>query len=291
MSRSTIWNVITPYPHTPMHTKLQATVLAVGALLTTAAQAVPLYLPGVSPSDASSGLTFGTHVIGGPHTSVGGVGGGGLDATGSVHDGARTYIWDLGAAADLADGVAKRSEAGFAMMIWDMAASYDSLRLYTHQDHYSGGPVSDPFVAQDLMEYSVWGSHDGDNFVLLSDVTGFDVNGGGAGNPTYTFAGTEPSVIYRGGSTEYGILNAYTREYVFGDAYQYFGIRTSTVSLVAPDADPELDAIAAFNIDTRPPGTPGTRPPSTNVPDNGTTVFLQGVAVLALAMARRIRGS
>lgn len=262
-------------------------VLTLGALASLAAQAAPIYLPGVSPTDATSGLTFGTHLIGGANGSVAGVGGGGLSPSGTAHNGSRTYIYDLGAGPDLVDGIANRGDAGFAMMIWDMAASYDSLRMYTHQDHYSGGPIGDPFVAQDLMEYSVWGSTDGDDFVMLSDVIAFDIDGGGPGMPTYTFAGTEPSVIYRGGSSEFGIVNAYTREYVFSDAYRYFGIRTSTVSLVARDADPEIDAIAGFNIDTRPPGTPGTRPPSTGLPDSGMTLFLQGAAVLGLALARR----
>jgi hypothetical protein len=170
------------------------------------------------------------------------------------------------------------------MMIWDMGLAYDSLRLYTHQDHYSGGPVNDPFVGQDLMEYSVWGSNDGDNFALLSDVVAFNLSGGGPGLPTYTFAGEDPSVVYRGGSTEFGIVNAYTREYVFDSPYRYYGIRSSTVSLVANDADPEIDALAAFNIDTRPPNTPGTR-----VPDPGSTFLLVSLGLVSIgSWARRV---
>jgi hypothetical protein len=199
-----------------------------------------------------------------------------------VHNGARTYTYDLGGAPDLADGIANRGDAGFAMMIWDMGASYDSLRLFTHQDHYNGGPIADNFVAQDVMEYSVWGSTDGDNFKLLSDVTAFDLTGGGAGLPTYTFAGTAPSVIYRGGSTEFGALNAYTREYVFGESFQYFGVRASTITIRANDADPEIDSIAAFNINTRPPGTPGT-----GVPDGGLSVLMLGSAVAGLGLVRK----
>ena len=262
-------------------------LLLVTALGTMSArtEAATIYDLGVSPADAVSGLTFGTHLIGGPHSSVAGVGGGGLSAAGSAHNGARTYIYDLGGGPDLADGVANRGDAGFAMMIWDMGAKFDSLRLYTHQDHYSGGPIFDAFVGQDVMEYSVWGSNDGDNFSLLSDVTAFDLTGGGVGLPTYTFAGTAPSVIYRGGSTEFGAVNAYAREYVFGTAYQYYGIRASTVTIAAPDADPEIDAIAAFNIDTRPPGTPGT-PPS-GVPDGGTTALLLGLSLSGLAAFRK----
>lgn len=241
-----------------------------------------IYDLGVAPPDATSGLTFGTHLIGGSHPSIPGVGGGGLSANGSVHNGARTYIYDLGAGPDLADGVANRGDAGFAMMIWDMGAAFDSLRLFTHQDHYNGGPITTSFVAQDVMEYSIWGSTDGDNFVLLSDVTAFNLTGDGPGLPTYTFNGTEPSVVYRGGSTEFGVLNAYTREYVFGSSYQYFGIRTSTVSLNEPDADPEIDSIAAFNIRDRPPGTPGT-----STPDGGTSLLLLCVSMGGVIAARQ----
>lgn len=269
-----------------MNTTRKHILTGVACLLALRAGAT-LYEAGVSPSDASSGLTYGTHLISGPFTSVAGVGGSGLSGAGSVHNGQRTYIYDLGAATDLADGIANRSDAGFAMMIWDMGAKYDSLRLYTHQDHYAGGPITDPFVGQDVMEYSVWGSNDGNNFALLSDVTSFNLNGGGAGLPTYTFDGTEPSVIYRGGSTEYGALNAYTREYVFPTSYQYYGIRASTVTIDARDADPEIDAIAAFNINTRPPGTPG-RPP-TGVPDGGSTAGLVALGMLGVAGARRLR--
>ena len=169
-----------------------------------------------------------------------------------------------------------------------MGSAFDSMRLYTHQDHYSGGPITDPFVAQDVMEYSVWGSTDGDNFVLLSDVTGFIIAGGGAGLPTYLFAGTAPSIVYRGGSTEFGALNAYTREYVFSSAYQYYGIRTSTVSLTASDADPEIDAVAGFNISTRPPGSPGTTPPGTDVPEP-VTLSLLGAGLFGIGALRRRR--
>ena len=36
-------------------------------------------------------------------------------------------------------------------------------------------------TAQDVMEYSVWGSNDNVNFVLLSDVIGFTLGGDGPG--------------------------------------------------------------------------------------------------------------
>lgn len=271
-----------------MNPKLNNGLLVAACFFGAVQSRATIYDPGSAPSAVSSGLTFGTHLIGGTHPSVPGVGGGGLAATGSVLDGSRTYIWDTGAAplTDLADGIANRGDAGFAMMIWDMGAAYDSMRLYTHQDHYSGGPITDPFVAQDVMEYSVWGSHDGDHFVLLSDVTAFAIHGGGAGLPTYTFAGTAPSIVYRGGSAEYGTLNAYTREYVFGSSYRYFGVRSSTIT-VPVDGDPEIDAIAGFNISTRPPGSPGT-----SVPDGGSSALLlvMGSALLLARSKDRNRG-
>ncbi len=270
---------------------LMATALCA---VSAASHAVPVYQAGTAPNIAASNLTFGTHLLSGPHTSVAGVGGGGLAATGDVLDGQRTYIYDQGAQADLTDGLAVRGQVPFAMMIWDMGSAFDSMRLYTHQDHFGGGAITTNFVAQDVMEYSVWGSTDGDTFTLLSDVIGFDLVGGGAGLPTYTFAGTAPSVIYRGGSAEFGALNAYTREYVFATAYRYYGVRTSQVSLTIPgggiDADPELDAIAAFNASDRcriNPNDPSCRP-NTSVPEPSTPALI-GLGLLAAASWRSRR--
>ncbi|HEX4975164.1 MAG TPA: PEP-CTERM sorting domain-containing protein [Pseudomonadales bacterium] len=242
-----------------------------------------LYLDGVAPTDSS--LIFGDHLIGGVHTSVAGVGGSGFSNAGDVLDGQRTYTYDFGAQPDLTDGVANRGDTGFAMMIWDMGQSLDSMRLYTHQDHYSGGPITTDFIAQDVMEYSVWGSHDGDHFVLLSDVIGYNINGGGAGKPTYTFNGTAPTVVYRGGSAEYGTLNSYTREYVFADAYQYYGIRTSQISLTAKDADPEIDAIAGFKSADRCATNPNDPSCVSTVSEPGSLTLL-GLGLLAGAASR-----
>ena len=128
------------------------------------------------------------------------------------------------------------------------------------------------------------------------DVLGFDLNGGGAGKPTYTFGGTEPTVVYREGSEEHGIINAYTREYVFGANYRYYGIRTSQVSLTIPgggsDADPEIDAIAAFNAADRctiDPTDPSCRPgdPGTpRIPEPGSLALI-GLGALGLIAGRR----
>ncbi len=222
-----------------------------------------IYDAGVAPPAAESNLTFGDHLVAPvDHHSVAGVGGDGLFDFGDVLNGVYTYTFDLEAQADLTDGIANRGDPGFAMMIWDMGQPFDGVRLYPFPD-YSGGPITTTYVAQDVMEYSVWGSKDGDNFVLLSDVLDFEIDGDGPGLPTYTYAGTAPSIVYRGGSAELGLSNVYTREYVFPDKYQYYGIRTSQVSLTIPgggvDADPEVDAVAGFNIADRPPGSPGTQ--------------------------------
>ena len=266
-----------------MKTALHVAILTAFLWPAASAWGAPVYNPGVAPADPT--LVFGDHLVSPqPLPSVGGVGGNGISNAGDTLDGQRTYTFDLGAQPDLTDGVANRGDAGFAMLIWDMGQPFDSMRLYTHQDHYSGGPITTNFVAQDVMEYSVWGSTDGDNFVLLSDVLDFDIDGGGAGLPTYTFAGTEPTIVYRGGSAEFGVVNAYTREYVFPAQYQFYGIRTSQISLTIPgggtDADPEIDAIAAFNTADRceqNPNDPSCLPP-------GQVAEPPGVALMGLIL-------
>jgi len=221
--------------------------------------AATVYVDGLSPL-LGSGYVVGNHLVAGDlHESINGIGpdGGGISNAGDTLDGVRTYIWDKGAVDAIAAGTTSRGDSDFAMLIFDMGVPFDSMRLYTHQDHIfdgaNDGPLAivTPFVAQDVMEYSVWGSNDGDNFVLLSDVTAFNIIGDGVGKPTYTFSGTEPTIVYRGGSSELPAdppaVNAYARDYTFDQSYRYYGIKSSTVSLAADDADPELDAVVGFN--------------------------------------------
>ena len=278
-----------------MKTAMRVAILTAFLWPAASALGAPVYNPGLAPADPT--LVFGDHLVSPqPLPSVGGVGGNGISNAGDTLDGLRTYTFDLGAQPDLTDGVANRGDAGFAMLIWDMGQPFDSMRLYTHQDHYAGGPITTNFVAQDVMEYGVWGSTDGDNFVLLSDVLDFDIDGGGAGLPTYTFAGTEPTIVYRGGSTEFGVVNAYTREYVFPAQYQFYGIRTSQISLTIPgggtDADPEIDAIAAFNTADRceqDPNDPSCLPPAQVAEPPG--VALMGLILGCLGLLCRKRHS
>jgi hypothetical protein len=138
--------------------------------------------------------------------------------------------------------------------VWQFGSAKDSVRLYTHQDHYFGGPVPDDgFTANEILEYSVWGCNgptggckaQGD-WTLLSDPTGYSFPT--VGKPEYTFAGVAPATdIFRGGSTEFGLVNAYVQDFTFASGYNFFAIRGSTIAMLANTADPELDAMAAFN--------------------------------------------
>jgi hypothetical protein len=200
------------------------------------------YFDGVSP--ALSGypagtFDFGTHLpnyIGGSNGSA---------ADGTALDGNRVFIYDVN---DPAGVLGPSATANFNLLVWQFAAPKDSVRLYTHQDHYSGGPIGGN--APEVLEYSVWGCNGGDGacktaseWHLLSDPVGFTVDD----KPTYTFAGTAATTIYRGGSAEFGIVNAYVQDFTFGSSYNFYAIRGSTIAMQANTADPELDAMVAFN--------------------------------------------
>ena len=170
----------------------------------------------------------------------------GTAAGGTLLDNQRVYFFD-----NLGSTDNPSTATPFNLLVWEFASAKDSVRLYTHQDHLVGDADTD-FEAQDVMEYSVWGCNGASGacdtsgeWTLLSDVLAFA--NVASGKPIYTFSGTEPTTIYRGGSAEFGAINAYTRDYTFGTAYNYYGIRSSTVSFIYDDADPELDALVAFN--------------------------------------------
>ena len=147
----------------PVRSLLASSVLSFSFAVVHAA---PTYIDGQStPLAACPTCVVGTHLAAGANGSVPGVGGSGINAAaGSVLDGQRTFIFDLGYPGFSAGDSIARGSAGFAMLVWDMGVAMNTMRLYTHQDHYSGGPITDPFVAQDVMEYSVWGSNDNLNF-------------------------------------------------------------------------------------------------------------------------------
>jgi hypothetical protein len=235
------------------------------------------FLDGTSPALSLSPGTFdlGAHLP----SYIGGTTGSAADGTNL--DGQRVYFFDnLGSTDNPQDATP------FNLLVWKFDNAKDSLRLYTHQDHYSGGPITTSFVAQDVMEYSVFGCNGNGvdacktaaEWTFLSDVTAFALQPDG--KPTYTFAGTAPTTVYRGGSAEFGILNAYTRDYTFANTYNYFGMRSSTISFLEPDADPELDAVVAFNrIDFPPP-----------IPEPSTYALI-AVGLTGLAFARRKRAA
>jgi hypothetical protein len=170
------------------------------------------------------------------------------EGNGTALDGTRVYFFDATASTDN-----PATADPFNLLVWSFEDPKDSLRLYTHQDHLSGDGLPDTdFEAQDVMEYSVWGCNGGvgectteAEWSILSDVVSYtDI---ALGKPVYTFSGTAPTTVYRGGSDEFGLLNAYTRDYTFASSYNYYGMRASTISMVQNDADPELDAVVAFN--------------------------------------------
>jgi PEP-CTERM motif-containing protein len=250
-------------------------VFVMAILVVPNVHAAPTYLDGVSPLIAAS--PPGTFDLG---TFLPDYIGATVDeGNGTVLDQGRVFFFD-----NLASTDNPATATPFNLLVWRFDSAKDSLRLYTHQDHLSPDGLADSdFEAQDVMEYSVFGCNGlvgqcttAGEWTLLSDVTAFaDV---ASGKPTYTFAGTEPTTIYRGGSSEFGLVNAYTRDYTLGTPFNFFGMRASTVSFVAADADPELDAVIAFNrIDF--PEPDGVPEPS--------TILLLGSGLLGFVVWRR----
>src|SRR5205085_578827 len=64
------------------------------------------------------------------------------------------YIYDID---DAAGPAGPNATADFRLLVWQYKTPKDSVRLYTHQDHYFGGPITDAFTAAEVLEYSVWG--------------------------------------------------------------------------------------------------------------------------------------
>jgi len=185
----------------------------------------------------------------------------GSSADGTNLDGNRVYIFDIN---DPGGPNGPAGQASFNLLVWQFATPKDSVRLYTHQDHYFGGPITDPFTAAEVLEYSVWGCNSTSpggctvqsNWTYLSDPLGSVFTADG---PVYTFAGTAAATVYRGGSAEFGLVNAYTQDYTFGTKYDFYAIRGSTQAMLQFTADPELDAMVAFNaVDVNPVPEPST---------------------------------
>ncbi len=207
----------------------------------------------------------------------------GTAAEGTNLDGNRVYIFDVN---DPAGPTGALAQASFNLLVWQFAAPKDSVRLYTHQDHYFGGPITDAFTAAEVLEYSIWGCHGTAvggctvqaNWSLLSDPTGSVI---GADGPVYNFAGTAAATIFRGGSSEFGLVNAYTQDYTFGTAYDFYAIRGSTQAMIQLTADPELDAMVAFN-----------RVDVPLVPEPETyALMMAGLAALGVVARRRKQSS
>jgi hypothetical protein len=243
-------------------------IVVFSVLVGSVAWAVATYVPGVAPS--SAGLVFADfHTSAEPHPSVNGqrfdaptssqidasfnTAGSTLDGTSGAGASAnRVYIYDQGW-----DGAATatRGNANFAMLVWEFPTAVDFVRIFPMQDHL-GEAVE--FVVQDVAEWSVWGSNDGDAWTLLSDPLAAV---GTFPNQTYTYFGLEPTTVYRSGTTEFGDINSYTRDYDLPTPYKWIGLRTSTISqdfrsALYPfgDADPEIDAVAGRPAQEEPPG-------------------------------------
>ena len=218
-------------------------VIMAGALTVGAFANATTYVVGESPLlSASPPGTFdlGTHL-------ANYVGSSQEEGNGTALDGTRVYLLDVNDPL----GVQHAAVNNFHLLVWKFSSLKDSVRLYTHQDHFTGGPIGGN--APEVLEYSVWGCNSlGVNLCntqgewsLLSDPDSFALDGNGL--PTYGFFGTAPTTIFRGGSSEFHLVNAYVQDFTFANSYDYFAIRGSSIAMQANTADPELDAMVAFN--------------------------------------------
>jgi len=250
----------------------------VGVLLPINAGAT-IYHDGVSPL-LSGAFDLGTHLPSyiGPTTGDCFIACG----NGTNLDRSRVYFFDADSSTDN-----PATATPFNLLVWQFNSQKDSVRLYTHQDHYAGGPIpNDGFTANEVLEYSVWGCNGPTggcksqaDWTLLSDPTGYSFPT--AGKPEYIFAGLNPAAeIYRGGSGEFGIVNAYVQDFTFADGYNFFAIRGSTIAMQANTADPELDAMAAFNRIDVPLPTP-----------EPATLAILGLGLAGLGFMRRKRSA
>lgn len=248
---------------------LAAPIIALALSAGIQSNAAPIYHDGVS-APLSGAFEFGTYLPNqiAPTTQ---------DSCCAPITGAREYFFDV-------NGPLNPGTAGsFNLVVYSFSTPKDSVRLYPSQDHYSGGGVPDS-LAPEVMEYSVWGSNTGgpnqSDWTLLSNPIGW--TSPVAGKPEYTFEGVAPAEIFRGGSSEGGLANAYTQDYTFATAYKYFGFRGSSIAMAAFTADPELDTMVGFNRRDVPISTPDS-----GVPLAGTALVMALCAAIHRRQNRR----
>lgn len=96
------------------------------------------YTDGVSPLLSASPGTFdfGSHLP----NYIGGTTQDGVNA-GSLLDAVRVYFFDATGSTDN-----PATATPFNLLVWQFGSAKDSVRLYTDQDHYEGGAITDPLL-------------------------------------------------------------------------------------------------------------------------------------------------